>query len=179
MSDALQEQDWDIITMQQASYFSGKEESFSELPYLIQYIKQNAEDGPTLVWNMTWAYAEGFSSLESYGRKQSIMYTKILRVVESQIKTNKHFAAIIPSGTAIQNARTSFMGDKFTKDGMHLNPLGEYIVGLTFVHKLTGLSIDKVGFAPAGVNDRQKKMAIEAAINAVKTPFDITEATDK
>ena len=179
MSDALKEQDWDIITMQQASYFSGKEDSYGDLPYLTQYVKDIVGGRPVLVWNMTWAYEDGYSSLEAYGKKQSIMYKKIIRAVDSQIKTNKNFAEVVSTGTAIQNARTSFMGDKFAKDGMHLNPLGEYIVGLTFVHKLTGLSIYNVEFAPAGVNDRQKKMAIEAAINAVKTPFDITEATDK
>ena len=179
MSDALKEQDWDIITMQQASYFSGKEDSYGDLPYLTQYVKDIVGGRPVLVWNMTWAYEDGYSSLEAYGKKQSIMYKKITRAVDSQIKTNKNFAEVVSTGTAIQNARTSFMGDKFTKDGMHLNTLGEYIAGLTFMYKLTGLSIDNVEFAPAGVNDRQKKMAIEAAINAVKTPFDITEATDK
>ncbi len=179
MSDALKEQSWDIIVMQQASYFSGKEDSYSELDFLIQYVRRIVGESPKLVWNMTWAYQNGYSGLDDYGKKQSVMYTKILRAVDKKIKPNENFDAILPVGTAIQNARTSFVGDTLTTDGMHLNQLGMYIAGLTLVYKITGLPINNVSFAPQGINQRQKDAAIEAAVNAVKTPFNITDATDK
>lgn len=179
MSDALKEQSWDVITMQQASYFSGQDDSYSELDFLIQYVRGIVGESPKLVWNMTWAYQDGSSGLNAYDKKQSVMYTKILRALDKKIASNENFAAILPVGTAIQNARTSFLGDTLTTDGRHLNKLGEYIAGLTLAYKITGLPINNVDFAPQGINQRQKDTAIEAAINAVKTPFDITDATDK
>ncbi len=170
MSDALKEQDWDFITMQQASSPSGRPETYSELGYLIDYVKNTANKSATLVWNATWAYQSDYNGIKAYANKQSYMFTRILYAIEKEVKTKPDIKAIIPCGTAIQNARTSFIGDHLTKDGYHLNTLGEYTAGLTLVYHLTGLSIENISFVPVGISEKQKLLAIESAVNASNTP---------
>ncbi len=176
MSDALKEQDWDIITMQQASSPSGRPETYGDLEYLVDYVKNTANKSATLVWNATWAYQSDYSGIKDYASKQSYMYSRILYAIEKKVKPIPEFKSIIPCGTAIQNARTSFMGDRLTKDGYHLNTLGEYIAGLTLTYHLTGLPIEDISFVPAGINEKQKLLAIESAVNASNTPEKTTQS---
>ncbi len=177
MSDAISSENWDFISLQQASGSSGKPETYSKLDYMISYVKKKASPNTQLVWNMTWAYQQNNNHDEfyKYNNDQMVMYEKILDTVESVVKTKKSIKMISPTGTAIQNARTSYLGDTLTRDGFHLSlSIGRYIAGLTFFHKLTGISIDGLQYRPVGINANYQKIAIEAAINAVQTPNDIT-----
>lgn len=183
MSDAILSEDWDFITMQQASGFSGVLDTYTapDLTELIAYVK-NLAPKATLVWHMTWAYAQNSThpDFSKYENSQKTMYNNILHCVQTQIQTNENISTIIPSGTAIQNIRTSYLGDTLNVDGFHLTvPLGRYVASLTWVRTLTGKSIENVGYAPDGVDSRQKAAAIEAATNAVTNPFSITNASDQ
>ena len=169
MSSVIQRENWDFISLQQASSSSDKPETYGELEYLISYVKSLADKNSTLIWNMTWAYDRSKNSRQNY------MYTHIVSSVKEKVEAQSDFAAIIPCGTAIQNARTSFVGDTMTTDGMHLNTLGQYIAGLTLVHKLTGLSIDNISYS-AGLTDNKVAVAIESVKNAVAKPYEITKS---
>ncbi|MBR0327562.1 MAG: DUF4886 domain-containing protein, partial [Clostridia bacterium] len=117
------------------------------------------------------------SDFPKYGSDQMKMYNAILNAVASKIKTNDNFVYIVPNGTAIQNARTSYIGDHITRDGYHLSyDFGRYIAGLTFISKLTGLSVENVGFAPEGVDENKKLIAIESAMNAIASPDSVTNS---
>ena len=178
MSDAIKSENWDFISLQQASGSSGIESTYSELSYLIKYVKGLCPDAK-IVWNMTWAYQQNttHSDFPKYGSNQMTMYNAILGAVEKKVEPRDDVYAISPTGTAIQNARTSYVGDTITRDGYHLSyDFGRYIAGLTFVHKLTGLSIENVSFVPEGVDENMKKIAIESAVNAVKAPREITKS---
>jgi len=48
------------------------------------------------------------------------MYKAIISATKTKILTNSNFTKVIPNGTAIQNMRTSFVGDTLTRDGYHL-----------------------------------------------------------
>ena len=178
LKDALLDEDWDFISFQQASDSSGIPSTYSNLDYMINYVKERAPKS-TLIWNMTWAYQQDSThdSFPDYGSDQLTMYQDILSTVKSVVKTKKSISIIVPNGTAIQNARTSYVGDHLTRDGYHLTEdLGRYIAGLTFFHAITGLPIDDLKFAPTNVDVNKKMVAIESAINAVKLPDDITES---
>lgn len=178
MSDAIKSENWDYISLQQASGSSGVDRTYGELAYLTEYVQALCPDAK-LVWNMTWAYQQDSTHGEfsNYGKNQMTMYNAILRAVEKQVHTNDAISDVIPTGTAIQNARTSYIGDHLTRDGYHLSyDFGRYVAGLTFVHKLTGLSVEGVDYMPAGVDDNMRKIAIESATNAVKTPTGITNS---
>jgi hypothetical protein len=105
------------------------------------------------------------------------MYESIVSAVQSEVATKSRIEYIVPNGTAIQNARTSYVGDRLTRDGFHLSlDLGRYIAGLTFFYQLTGISIENIEYIPDGVDPDLQKVAIESAINAVNVPFAISSS---
>lgn len=176
MGDAIESQDWDFISLQQASGSSGVASTYARLNELVEYIRSK-NDTAQLVWHMTWAYQQNSNHGEfsKYENDQEKMYEAIINAVDSEVLTNKAFAKFIPNTTSIQNARTSFVGDTLTRDGYHLTTdLGRYIAGLTAVRALTGLSVENVSFAPANMNEDYRNVAIEAAENAIAEPFAVT-----
>ena len=128
---------------------------------------------------MTWAYQQEADHQEfvKYENNQETMYKAIVSAVREKIETNDNIDFVIPTGTAIQNARTSYIGDNLTADGYHLSvDFGRYIAGLTFARALSGLSIEQVEFQPETVNERQKRVAIEAVQNSFAHPYEVTES---
>lgn len=171
--------DWDFISMQQASAFSGISETYNEdLIFLKDFIKAHATNrAMRLVWHQTWAYPRDSVHPEfpRYEKNQDIMYLMIVKSVREKILPLSDFVKIIPSGTAIQNARTSFLSDSLNRDECHLSvPLGRYIAGLTLVRELTGRDISKIAYAPEGVTEREKRVATESAENACLCKFGTT-----
>ena len=178
MKDAIESENWDYISLQQASGSSGIEDTYSNLQFMIDYVKELAPDSE-LVWNMTWAYQQNSTHGEfpKYKSDQIKMYESILDAVQSKVLTNSGISKVVPNGTAIQNARTSYVGDTLTRDGFHLSlDLGRYIAGLTFFCTVTEISVEDVTYAPDGVDEELRKVAAESAINAIVYPFEITNS---
>ncbi len=172
---ALAYADWDIISVQQASGESGKATTYDKLDALVEEVKKQATNKDVeIVFNMTWAY-QGDSThaqFPDYNSNQMTMYNAIVNAVDTKVKYT-----VVPNGTAIQNARTSFLGDNLTRDGYHLNlKIGRFIAGLTFAAKVTGVDITDFVYAPNGVTNEQLIVAIESVQNAIKTPFEVTES---
>ena len=140
---AIESYDWDLISLQQASGSSGVESTYNLLSSIISEIYELKADA-RFVWNMTWAYQQSSNHGEfyKYDNDQTTMYEAITSAVQNRIVSNKNIEAIIPNGTAIQNMRTSYVGDNLTRDGYHLSyGLGRYVAGLTLVASLTGVDI--------------------------------------
>lgn len=173
--------DWDYIIFQQGSRDSGHPYKYDNLPILIDYVKKLASN-PNVIFgfNMTWAYASNSKNggFNSYSCNQEIMYKGIIESIKSRIVPNKDIKFVIPNGTAIQNARTSFIGDNLTRDEAdHLSlDLGRYIAGLTFIATLTKVDVDKIKFAPTGLNEKKILLAKESAKNAINNPFEVTKS---
>lgn len=177
LGDVISSFDWDFISLQQASGDSGIAESYRELPYLIEFIKEQAISEPVIAWNMTWAYQQNSTHGEfwKYDKSQSKMYDMILSCVQANVKSREEIGKIIPCGTAIQNARTSLLGDTLTRDGFHLSyGAGRYIAGLTLFHFLTGISLDGLTYKPSTVTEEEMQIALESAKNAVSVPYAVT-----
>lgn len=177
VSTALAAEDWDFVTFQEGSARSGQTETYSFLSTLVDYVKERVSEKTKLVWHMTWAYQQdsGHSAFVNYENDQMKMYEAILNAYNTCVLPEKDIVGLIPAGTAIQNARTSYIGDTLCADSQcHLGYLGDYIVGLTAVKALTGLSIDNVSFLPAEIPEAHRTMAIESANNAYENPFEVT-----
>lgn len=174
--DAITSEDWDYITIQQVSGQSGLSERYTALDGVVDLIKNNAQNAK-IVWHQTWAYQEdsNHGDFVLYDSNQLIMYNAICDTVKDTVLKNKNIKDVIPSGTAIQNARTSSMGDTLTRDGYHLSVIGRYIAGLTYIHKLTGLDISNIEYFP-DLTKEIKEICIESAKNAVENPFRITQS---
>jgi hypothetical protein len=114
------------------------------------------------------------------------MYNAIQECLKLHV-LNKNFAAIIPNGTAIQNARTSFIGDTFSRDSHnHLSyDAGRYIAAMGLVGTLTGRDMTAVTWKPtdSGFNypmsDEMIKVCKESYINATANFLEITPSKHK
>ena len=86
-------------------------------------------------------------------------------------------AYFIPAGTAVQNARTSFIGDHITVDGYHLNQFGRYLAALTWACRITGVSPYDIGYNPSGssINDDMLAVARESVVDALAEPLAVTQ----
>lgn len=176
-STALTSRTWDYVSLQQVSGSSGKAETYNEdLEYMINYVKEKAP-GAKLVWHMTWAYQQNSTRpvFGDYDFNQMTMYNAITSAVQSKISPNENFDIIVPAGTAVQNARTSSIGDNITRDGFHLSfDFGRYLAGLMFVRSVTGLSVDDVEFTPMGMDETKRLIAVKAVEEAWSNPFEVT-----
>lgn len=176
--------DWDWIIFQQGSWASGLSSEYSRFQTLINYVKSKATS-PSVKFgfNMTWAYAQNTtnSGFSNYGNDQQTMYNGILNAVKTQVATKSEIEKIIPNGTAVQNARSSFVGDNLTRDGYdHLTyDLGRYIAAMSMVKTLCGINLDKVTYAPSGLSKKYIAIAKESVNNAIKTPYEVTESAYK
>ncbi|MBE6560311.1 MAG: DUF4886 domain-containing protein [Ruminococcaceae bacterium] len=176
---ALKQEDWDIVTVQQASNYSGMASTYSYLSSILSFVEKN-EPNAEIYWHMTWAYQQDstHSGFKNYSNDQMTMYNSILKAVETEVKTKESICGVIPSGTAIQNLRTSYIGDTVTRDGYHLSyDFGRYTAALTWFAYFTGKSPDSVDWMPAdhAVNLRPHLPAIREAVkNAIAAPDKVT-----
>ena len=179
--DALSSRNWDYITLQQVSGLSGMPDSYE--PYLSDIIRIVRErcPGAKLLWHQTWAYQanSSHSDFAKYGNDQMQMYDAIVGAVQSKVLTHSEFEGIIPSGTAIQNLRTSFLGDNLTRDGFHMSyDVGRTATALTWFKQLTGRSLSNVSPSNGGYSLTEHQVAAikEAVENAYDHPLSVTAA---
>ena len=175
---AIKDEPWDYISLQQASPLSGQYEVIMKgLPSLIEYVNKQKAAHTKLVYHSTWAYQKdsNHKGFANYNNDQYKMYSQIVDV-SRKIRKNKAFTFVTPAGTAIQNARTSSIGDRFTRDGYHLElTYGRFTAACTWFEKLYGLDVRKNSFKPASISDLQAKIAKEAAHQAVRRPYKISK----
>lgn len=178
--EGIQDELWDIITFQEASGYSGVKKHYEEeLDYLIDYVLKNKTNKESLLlWHMTWAYQQDSThgGFAFYGKDQMTMYQAICNTVNEQINSRHEFSYVIPSGTTIQNLRTTYLGDTLTIDGFHLSQnLGRFAAGLCWFHKITGFPIDQITYCPNKVTKKDLKLIIKAVNMAVLNPFEVTK----
>jgi hypothetical protein len=144
---------------------------------VVDYVRQGIRKDTKLMFHFTWAYSKDsdHDGFKNYGNNQMKMYESIVNAVK-QADKEIGFDIIIPCGTAIQNGRTSSLGDTFNRDGYHLQlTYGRYTAACTWFEAVFGESVVGNSYAPEGVTTLQKQIAQEAAHAAVINPFEITK----
>ncbi|PRD47392.1 DUF4886 domain-containing protein [Sphingobacterium haloxyli] len=178
ISQALDNENWDYISFQQASSLSGKYDVVMEnLPVLVSYVREKVHPETQFVYHQTWAYQHdsNHKGFANYDRSQLTMYNAIADVSKKLSKLG-YFKYIIPAGTAIQNARTSSVGDTFTRDGYHLQlDYGRFTAACTWYEKIFDEDVRKNSFKPEKVTELQAKIAKEAAHKAVRKPYKVSK----
>ena len=178
LETVLADEDWDYVSLQQASPFSGMYETYeASLPEPIEYVKARLPKKTKLMLHQTWAYASTsrHSGFKNYNCNQLTMYQAIADAVKKAAKANK-IKIVIPSGTAIQNARTSFIGDHLNRDGYHLDvKIGRYTAACTWFERIFKHNVVGNPYAPEGLDEARKTVAQKAAHAAVKHPYKVTE----
>lgn len=180
IEQALTDENWDYITFQQVSQNSGMYSTyFPYLTDLIAYAKTKATN-PEVKYALhaTWAYQQNsdHSGFVNYDNDQIEMYDAIVEATSRILSEMQDISLVIPTGTAIQNARTSFVGDNFCRDGYHLDTgIGRYTAACTWYEKITGNSVIGNTSAPASLTPLKIEIAQTAARNAVQTPDAVTD----
>ena len=174
--------DWQIITIQQVSGYSGIPESYGNMQYIIDYVRDRVDPFVKIFFHMTWAYqsTSGHGDFAKYNKNQMQMYNAITSTVQTLVVGNWNIEGYIPSGTAIQNLRTSYLGDNLTRDGYHLSyDIGRYTAALTWYKELTGADITDLTTVPRAYSYISQYLpAIKEAVNnAIEKPFEVTPST--
>lgn len=200
--DGLLDEQWDIIFMQQgaaqAPQLNTYKDYIDQLRNIINpYVAEHCPSAK-FIWNMLWGYqADSTKSVfvNTFNSNQMYMYESNVDAVQKHIIPRTDYDRIIPTGTVIQNARTSFFGDNLSRDTYHLNNLGGALAAYGLFatitgQKLTGINLDIVtasannGIGGAAkittaLTDAQKQVIIESVNNALKDPFHVTESEYK
>jgi len=182
LSQALADEDWDYVSLQQVSHLSGMPQTYEAyLPALMDYVKRLAPHA-RLLWHQTWAYARvnKHGGFKNYGSSQEAMYDAIISTTKL-VRKQYGIRTIIPCGTAIQNARTSYLGDNLCRDGFHLDKLvGRYTAACTWYERIFGRKVVGNAYRPAGLEPDRALVAQWAAHTAVRHPYRVTNlGTDK
>lgn len=182
LSEALKDEAWDYVSFQQASPLSGNYDSYAkDLPTLYEYVTKQVRFPETkYILHQTWAYQNGSSheGFIKYDRSQGKMYADIVKT-SADVFSWGNFEILVPSGTAVQNARTSFIGDNFTRDGYHLNlDYGRFVAACTWYEALFHEPVKSNAFLPLKVTYIEGQIAREAAHKAVHAPYNVTPLTD-
>lgn len=178
LANAIKDEKWDYITFQQASPLSGISTSF--FPYLTQltqYVKNlSTNQKVKFALHQTWAYAANstHTGFANYNKDQNVMYNAIVNAIK-EASRQTGIKIIIPAGTAIQNARSSSIGDNLCRDGYHLSlGAGRYTAACTWYEKLTGKKVIGNSFVPQNVSKEEARIAQYAAHYAILKPDTVT-----
>lgn len=174
---ALSDEAWDYVSFQQASGVSGEYETYE--PYLLAlraFVRRRVPATAIFMWHQTWAYSADATHPEfpRYGRDQMKMYKAIMDASRKAMK-NHGFPILIPSGTAIQNARSSSMGDVFNRDGFHLElTYGRYTASCTWFEAISGQSAVGNPYHPDSISADTAAICQRAAHDACRHPYSVT-----
>lgn len=144
---------------------------------LVDYIKALSPKAK-IAFNLTWMGEPTYQHHEiiSYGGNTALMREKLVEVSRKAILENPKIDLLIPTGTAVENARTSKIG-LLTRDGYHLSKdKGRYIAALAFVSTLSGLDAEKIDWAPDDVDDYTVRVVVESVKNAQRAPLAVTKS---
>ena len=180
----LADENWDYISLQQASDYSGMYEEYE--PYLgdlIAWIQEHSTNPHMqLMFHQTWAYSQNTThgAFPNYNSDQMTMYEGIVDASSKAMKNHPEIKLIIPDGTTIQNGRTSSIGDNWHRDGTsHLNlDYGRFAAACTWYEAISGNSVQENAWRPTSVTNEQADIARAAAHNAILKPYEITDMSE-
>ena len=160
------DEEWDIITLQQASGFSGIADTYNRKNEIVDFISTHKRNPDAkILWHMTWAYDNDspHNHFEFYGKNQHDMYRAIISAVKKEIISDSAFFGVIPSGVAIQNLREN-TSIALTRDSFHLSEShGRYTAALTWACAICDVDLNCVDWMPI-----QYKTEISAYIDSIK-----------
>lgn len=176
--EGLADEKWNFISLQQNSANSGLYETYTPyLSRLVAFVKEHSTNPRVeVLFHQTWAYAldSKHGRFPTYNNNQMEMYHAIVKASQ-QASQEAGIATIIPTGTAIQNGRSSFIGDRFCRDGHHLSSdIGRYTAACTWYEVITKKSVVDNAFAPPTITSLEAITMQRAAHSAVLNPFMVT-----
>ncbi|MBR4862967.1 MAG: DUF4886 domain-containing protein [Oscillospiraceae bacterium] len=188
--DGLLDEDWDIIYIQQGAEQTGQLKTYMDyLDQLLDIVdahKTNAD--AKYIWNMTWAFQHDNDRkifTDTFKGDQMLMHEAIIDAMQEKILTRPEFCVLLPTGAAVQNARSSYFGDRLTKDTLHLNNLGRVVAGYAVLSTLLDRDLTEVNVGSVSsydlttsirISETDRKVIIEAVNAARANPFAVIQS---
>lgn len=156
VNEALKLEKWDVITLQQASPYSGDYSTYQPyLGYLVREVREACPDAKILI-HQTWSYEIDcrLGAYDNFHRSQRIMDE---RTIDAYARASRDTgAALIPCGDMVRYLRKNLpefhypsSGMSINRDGFHLSwDYGRYAAALTWYAFLTGNDPREVSFVP-------------------------------
>ena len=149
LRDAILADDWDVVTIQQASHDSWRSATYrpwgDNLVGRIRALRPDAE----IVVQETWSDHPGSGRLAKWKLTSAEMYAHLHEAYADFVKP--YGFRIIPTGAAVEKARTFGMMQKKVHDP-HLNSTGEFLQGLVWTEKLFGVDVTRGTYVPEGMD---------------------------
>lgn len=156
----LKDGTYDVVTLQQASHFSGRVQTY--FPYIetLAAAVREAQPDAKLMVHETWAYETDSThgAFPHYGCSQRRMYEFLRDAYTYAAK--KIGADIIPVGDVVQGLREDASefnyrngGASLNRDGFHLSiPVGRCLAAYVWIETICGADVRKASFVPDGAN---------------------------
>lgn len=147
---------FDVITLQQASHFSGKPETY--FPYIEQLydVCRECQPDAKIMIHQTWAYEtdSNHGAFGDYRHDQRFMYDALRDAYSSAAE--KLGVGIIPSGDVVQHIRETVPefdykngGLSLNRDGFHISiPLGRCLLAYVWIETITASDVRLSDYVP-------------------------------
>lgn len=210
MREGIVFNDWDIIIMQGGVFEITEDEAFKSgnIQTIRNYVNAHKRN-PNAVfgWHMPWAtptdnelrdkypYPERnsyYTRYEDFDNNRANFYNGITRCVRDNILTDETFRVLIPTGTAIENALSSYLTEKdLHRDYAHATDYARVIAAYTWLCRLLGIdhldeiklnAIPKEFFKSTKdtedriLTDMEKTIILESVNNALAKPLEMTQS---
>ena len=168
IKEALQEDDWDYVILQQVSGYSGLIDTYYPfINHISEYVRLYAPQAKQLI-HQTWAYEldSEHPDFKHYDNNQITMYhalTETYHKVAAELSL-----PVIPSGDVLQSLRTlpvfdyANEGISLCRDGFHMNYIyGRYAVAAAWYEFILGRSILGNTYMPSEINNEEAEDILE------------------
>ncbi len=160
LDEALLSRAWDIVTMQQASPFSFRPDSYT--PYieaLVEHVRKYAPKA-RLYLHETWAYEDGSDRLARMGFASEREMREAVVKTYHEVADRIGFDGFIPSGELFGKLREEGI-PKLHRDGFHASMgLGRYALALLWYHILTGKDVTENTYCDFDMEISQEEISI-------------------
>ncbi len=210
MKQALTFDYWDIIIMQGGAFEIAEDDKYKNgnIQTIQNYVNEHKlNPGAVFAWHMPWALPTDNSLRDTFprpenntyytdyvpfGDNRTTLYNCITQCVKDNILPDETFKFLIPSGTAIENALSSYLEEKdLHRDYAHATDLGRVIASYSWYCKLAGIdkleeikldAIPKAFFKSTQLptdrvlTDMEKAIILESVNNALAEPLKMTQS---
>ena len=210
MYDALHFDYWDIIVMMGNPWEIDADSGFTDgnVQKIQDYVNENKVNPLAIyAWHMPWALPADeellslypyepnshYQNYLAYNLDKSAHYEAQVGCVERHILTDETFKFVIPTGTTIQNAWSSYLEEKdLHRDYAHASDYGRIMTSYTWYCMLLGIDhLDEIKLDAIPkqflkstedktqdrvLTDMEKAIALESINNALKNPMEMTQS---
>lgn len=180
---ALRARHWDYVCLQEKAWYAALDYEWDLLEIYEDLLREYIPADTKFCWNITWAYSIDLTTSDNaltqyFDGDQMKMYTMEQDSIVRVIVPRDEIDFIIDGGTAIQNARSSYLTDyEINRDHTHLSLyLGRFIAGLNLIKTVSSADLSYLSWRPQGVSDTEFQIAIEAVENTQINPFSVTQS---